>query len=65
MPGAIALKSPGAGAGVRRRVLFEDRGSVTHVVSRTAGGDFLFDDEEKEAFVVMMKRSARFAGALP
>ncbi|MBK1792495.1 transposase [Persicirhabdus sediminis] len=33
-----------------------------HVMSRTTGGDFLFGDQEKEAFLKIMWRQARFSG---
>ena len=43
-------------------MVFEDRGACYHVMSRTAGGERLFGEQEKEAFVLMMKRMARFSG---
>ena len=61
-PGGIVIRNGHWGAGKRRRAIFEDRSACYHVMSRTTGGDLLFGQTEKEAFVVMMRRLARFAG---
>ncbi|MBK1790195.1 hypothetical protein JIN82_04695, partial [Persicirhabdus sediminis] len=45
------------------RIVGDDRHSYCyHVMSRTAGGDYLFGDQEKEAFLRIMWRMARFSG---
>ncbi|MDB4265371.1 transposase [bacterium] len=62
MMGGIALKAPGWGGGKRRRFVFADRNSCYHVLSKVAGGDFLFGDIEKEAFRKLMRRMERFSG---
>ncbi|MCH7229212.1 transposase, partial [Haloferula sp. A504] len=47
----------------RRRVLGPDgQANRYHVMSRTAGGEMLFGDVEKEAFCRIMRRLERFAG---
>ena len=46
----------------RRRVMVAEGGACYHVMSRTAGGEFLFGDLEKEAFRKMMWRLAEFTG---
>lgn len=53
--GGIALKTPGWGAGKRRRFAFEDRDCYHHLMSRVAGGELLFGDVEKEAFRKIMR----------
>jgi len=50
------------GAGNRLRVKVEGEAACYHVMSRTVGGEFLLDDEAKEAFRRMMWRMSRFAG---
>ena len=62
MVGGIALKAPGWGSGKRRRFVFDDRDCHFHCMSRTAGGDLLFGDIEKEAFRKLMRRLERFSG---
>lgn len=62
MLGGIALKAPGWGGGKRRRFIFNDRDCHFHCMSRTAGGDLLFGDVEKEAFRKLMRRMERFSG---
>lgn len=62
MTGGIALKSPGWGAGKRRRFVFDDRTCCYHVMSRVAGGELLFENVEKEAFRKLMRRLERFSG---
>ncbi len=58
-PGGLRRgKRPG-----RRRILGPDGGAnCYHVMSRTAGGEMLFGEVEKEAFVRIMRRLERFAG---
>jgi len=47
----------------RRRILGGEHGShCYHVMSRTAGGDYLMKPEEKEAFRIIMRRMANFSG---
>ena len=47
----------------RVRILgMEGQANTYHVMSRTAGGEHLFGDVEKEAFVRVMRRLERFAG---
>jgi len=49
--------------GGRVRILGEAHGSqYYHVMSRTAGGDYLMEAEEKEAFRKIMRRMAKFSG---
>ena len=62
MLGGIALKAPGFGSGKRRRFVFDDRTCFYHAISRTAGGEMLFGDIEKEAFRKLMRRMERFSG---
>ncbi len=62
IPGGIVLRQPGRGDGKRRRMVFEDRVSCYHVMSRVAGGELLFGETEKEAFRKMMWRMSRFSG---
>ena len=50
-------------SGGRCRILGGDNSDYCyHVMSRTCGGDYLFGDEEKEAFRIIMRRMARFCG---
>ena len=59
-PGGICLRDAGR---MHRRLTGEFGGcSHFHVMSRTAGGERLFGDEEKEAFRLMMWRMAKFSG---
>ena len=46
----------------RRRILGAEVVNCYHVMSRTAGGDMLFDPEAKEAFCKIMRRLENFAG---
>ena len=47
----------------RKRILGSGQDSNSyHVMSRTAGGEMLFGDVEKEAFVRVMRRMERFSG---
>ncbi len=46
----------------RRRILGAEVVNCYHVMSRTTGGDMLFDDVDKEAFCRIMRRLERFAG---
>jgi len=62
IPGGIVLRQPGRGEGKRRRMVFDDRECCYHVMSRTAGGEMLFGDVEKEAFRKMMWKMSRFSG---
>ena len=58
-PGGFRL---GKGSG-RRRVFGPDgQSNAYHVMSRTAGGEMLFGEVEKEAFCRVMRRLERFAG---
>ena len=59
-PGGICLRD----AGRMHRRLTGEFGSCSHfhVMSRTAGGEMLFGDEEKEAFRLLMWRMAKFSG---
>jgi len=50
------------GVNSRKRIKIEKDAACYHVMSRTAGGEFLFDDQAKEAFRKMMWRMAAFAG---
>jgi len=52
----------GKGLGRRRILGMEGQSNCYHVMSRTAGGEMLFGDIEKEAFVRVMRRLERFAG---
>ena len=52
----------GMGLGRRRILGMEGQSNCYHVMSRTAGGEMLFGDVEKEAFVRIMRRLERFAG---
>jgi len=53
----------GSWSGGRCRVLGGEDGSFCyHVMSRTAGGDKLFGDEEKEGFRKVMRLMERFSG---
>ena len=36
--------------------------NVYHVMSRTCGGDVFFDETEKEAFLIVLRKMARFCG---
>ena len=46
----------------RRRFFGYLPSNCYHVMSRTAGGDFLFDDREKYLFRRAMKRISEFTG---
>ncbi|MCB1209952.1 MAG: hypothetical protein KDK97_11520 [Verrucomicrobiales bacterium] len=47
----------------RKRIRGDDgRSNVYHVMSRTCGGDVFFDDLEKEAFLIVLRKLARFSG---
>ena len=48
--------------GRRRIVVSPDQGASYHIMSRTAGGDLLFGDVEKEALSRLMWRMGRFSG---
>ena len=52
----------GKGPGRRRILGVREEANTYHVMSRTAGGELLFGEVEKEAFVRMMRRLERFAG---
>lgn len=52
----------GKGRGRRRILGVRQSSNSYHVMSRTAGGELLFGDVEKEAFVRVMRRLERFAG---
>ena len=53
----------GSWSGGRCRILGGEDGSFCyHVMSRTAGGDKLFGDEEKEGFRKVMRLMERFSG---
>lgn len=52
----------GKAKGVRRILGVRVESNSYHVMSRTAGGEHLFDEVEKEAFVRVMRRLERFAG---
>ena len=52
----------GTGPGRKRILGPEGRANRYHVMSRTAGGEMLFGDVEKEAFCRVMRRLERFAG---
>ena len=58
--GGITLKAPGSGK--RRRFIFDDRTCCYHTMSRTAGGELLFGEIEKEAFRKILRRMERFSG---
>jgi len=50
-------------SGGRCRILGGEKADYCyHVMSRTCGGDYLFGNEEKEAFRKIMRRMARFCG---
>ena len=40
----------------------EGRSNVYHVMSRTCGGEIFFDETEREALVLVMRKMARFCG---
>ncbi|MCP5559450.1 MAG: transposase [Verrucomicrobiaceae bacterium] len=40
----------------------EGRSNVYHVMSRTCGGEVFFDETEREALVLVMRKMARFCG---
>jgi hypothetical protein len=46
----------------RRRILGAEVVNCYHVMSRTAGGDMLFDSVSKEAFRKIMRRLESFSG---
>ena len=46
----------------RKRVKIEGRAAVYHVVNRVHGKEFLFGEEEAEAFCRIMRKVARFSG---
>ena len=46
----------------RNRVKIEGRDAVYHVVNRVHGREFLFGEEEAEAFCRIMRRVAKFSG---
>ena len=47
----------------RKRVRGDDgRSNVYHVMSRTCGGEVFFDETEREALVLVMRKMARFCG---
>ena len=47
----------------RKRVRGDDgRSNVYHVMSRTCGGEIFFDETEREALVLVMRKMARFCG---
>ena len=48
--------------GYRGRLLVEGQRGVYHVMSRTACGQYLFDDEGKAVFVEMLRKQAGFCG---
>ena len=52
----------GKGRGRRRILGVRQSSNSYHVMSRTAGGERLFGEIEKEAFVRVMRRLERFAG---
>lgn len=52
----------GKAKGVRRILGVRVESNSYHVMSQTAGGEHLFDEVEKEAFVRVMRRLERFAG---
>lgn len=52
----------GKAKGVRRILGVKVEANSYHVMSRTAGGEHLFNELEKEAFVGVMRRLERFAG---
>ena len=49
-------------AGYRGRLLVEGQRGVYHVMSRTACGQYLFDDEGKAVFMEMLRKQAGFCG---
>ncbi|MCH7229044.1 transposase, partial [Haloferula sp. A504] len=61
-PGGFRLGKGSMGSGRRRILGPEGRSNAYHVMSRTAGGDMLFGEVEKEAFGRVMRRLERFAG---
>jgi hypothetical protein len=52
----------GSGSGRKRILGPEGRSNRYHLMSRTAGGEMLFGEVEKEAFCRVMRRLERFAG---
>ena len=46
----------------RRRVKIEERAACYHVVNRVHAREFLFQEEEAEAFCRIMRKTARFCG---
>ena len=50
------------GTGRKRILGSKEETNCYHVMSRTAGGEMLFDDVDKEAFGRIMRRLERFAG---
>ena len=52
----------GKGRGRKRVLGMGGQSNSFHVMSRTAGGEHLFGEVEKEAFVRVMRRLERFAG---
>ena len=50
------------GASSRLRIKVEDRSATYHLMSRTAGGEYLFDDVVKEALRKLIWKMAAFSG---
>jgi hypothetical protein len=49
-------------AGYRGRLLVDGQRGVYHLMSRTACGQYLFDDEAKAVFIEMLRKQAGFCG---
>jgi len=64
-PGMAGVGGARRGAGGRRRRILGRKGQVAHcyhLMSRTCGGEILFDDVEKEALVKLIRKMSRFCG---
>ena len=60
--GTVGADSTGQGVKSRMHIRRKAGDLCYYVMSRTAGGAFLFDDEAKEAFRLMLWRMATFIG---
>jgi putative transposase len=64
-PGMAGMSGARRVAGGRRRRILGRKGQVAHcyhLMSRTCGGEVLFDDVEKEALVKLIRKMGRFCG---
>ena len=60
--GCLAAGSGAQGSGRKRTLGDVTSVNAYHVMSRSAGGEMLFGEVEKEAFVKILRRLERFAG---